>query len=185
MNDQFGSIFRPEPFDNLPKFMQRTNKFFCISQVTEMLELKEIEKRLSNLDGCKSIGPDNVHSLILKNCSKSFALPLTKIFKKLILEGRIQDPWRLANISPIFKKGNRTDPENYRPVSLTSIVSKILEGVVKDELLKYLICNGLVTNSKHGFVPKNSCVTNLLESLDFITSWLSEGYNVDQIFLTF
>ena len=91
----------------------------------------------------------------------------------------------MANVTPIFKKGCRSDRKNYRPVSLTSIICKLLEGFIRDGVMKYLIENLLLFRDQHGFVPKKNCVTNLLMTLDFLTRELSRGNDVDEIMLDF
>jgi hypothetical protein len=93
--------------------------------------------------------------------------------------------WKEANISPIFKKGNRLVAANYRPVSLTLVVCKLLEGIIRDRFMDYLVNNKLISKDQHGFVKKKACVTNLLETLDFISSKLAVGECIDVIFLDF
>jgi hypothetical protein len=90
-----------------------------------------------------------------------------------------------ANVSPLYKKGEKTVPANYRPVSLTSVLCKILEGIVRSKLEIYFYEYNLVTQNQHGFVRCKSCTTNLLEHLDFISGSLSSGYPVDVIYLDF
>ena len=92
---------------------------------------------------------------------------------------------KMAYDSPIFKKGHRTNRANFRPISLTQIVSKILESLVRDELLQYLINENLITKEQHGFIPRRSCTSNLLETLDFVTDALAEGMVVNEILLDF
>ena len=89
-----------------------------------------IEKLLNNLKVNKATGPDNIPARILKNCSSAVAPILQKIFQKSISTGTIPQDWRIANVSPVFKKGLRSDPSNYRPVSLTSIICKQLEHII-------------------------------------------------------
>ena len=86
---------------------------------------------------------------------------------------------------PIFKKGSRTDKANYRPISLTSVPCKVMEAMIKDELLSYLEVNKVITDSQHGFVRGRSCLTNLLESLESWTKALDEGYGLDIIYLDY
>ena len=76
------------------------------------------------------------------------------------------EEWKRANITPLFKKGSRSDPGNYRPVSLTSHVGKILEAIEKEKLLGHLTLPSLINASQHGFLPRKSCLTNLLEFLE-------------------
>jgi hypothetical protein len=69
--------------------------------------------------------------------------------------------WKTAVVTPIFKKGAKSDPGNYRPVSLTSIPCKIMEGVIKEHMMEHLTKNKLISDSQHGFVAGRSCTTNL------------------------
>ena len=101
------------------------------------------------------------------------------------MTGIVPSNWREANVSAMLKKGSRLDPGNYRPLSLTSVMSKIIEGFVKEYIMRHLLENKLVSNFQHGFVKGKSCSTNLLESLDFITSTLAQGVSVDVLFTDF
>ena len=89
-----------------------------------------------------------------------------------------------ANITPIYKKGSRSEAGNYRPVSLTSVVCKLLESIIRDQILGYLN-QTVLTNAQHGFVQGKSCFTNLLEVLEHWTSSMDEGYGVDVIYLNY
>ena len=108
-----------------------------------------------------------------------------KLFRESIKQGKIPNSCRYANISPIFKKRHRTLSSNYRPISLTFVISKILERIIKKELLGHLVDNCLLSKAQHGFVPAKSCLSNLLETLDLTTSSLAEGHCVDEILLDF
>jgi hypothetical protein len=88
-------------------------------------------------------------------------------------------------VTPIFKKGSKADPGNYRPVSLTSVCCKMMESIIKDEMMSHLKKNGLIRASQHGFVPGRSCTTNLLEFLEGVSVKIDEGKPVDVVFLDF
>jgi hypothetical protein len=77
--------------------------------------------------------------------------------------------WKHAIITPIYKKGKRSDPGNYRPVSLTSVPCKVLESIIKDSIMEHLLSNKLINESQHGFMPNRSCTTNLIEFMDSVT----------------
>nr|XP_047141284.1 uncharacterized protein LOC124816226 [Hydra vulgaris] len=100
-----------------------------------------IPKHLSNLNMYKSVGPDNVHPKVLKECSEFLSSSLAIIFVKSFITGSIPKLWSCANVVPLFKKGNKLDPTNYRPVSLTSIVGKVMERIIKDHMMVFLIEN--------------------------------------------
>jgi hypothetical protein len=89
-------------------------------------EVDKVYNKLIKLAPGKSPGPDGVHPMVLVNCAEVLALPISIIFTKSYNEGVVLADWKEANVSPIFKKGNRNDPGNYRPVSLTLVVSKIM-----------------------------------------------------------
>jgi len=91
----------------------------------------------------------------------------------------------LTNVTPIFKKGSRKHPANYRPVSLTSQICKIFEIKVKAKIMNFLETNHLICNSQHGFWSKRSCLTNLLEFMVIVLRHVDEGRPVDVIFLDF
>ncbi len=113
------------------------------------------------------------------------AKPLEILFNKSIRTGEIPEDWRKANVTPIFKKGTKGDPGNYRPVSLTSVPCKLLESIIKDKFLHHLLANNLIKDTHHGFMPGRSCATNLTEFMDKVTRSVDEGSPVDIIYLDF
>ena len=74
---------------------------------------------------------------------------------------------------------------NYRPISLTSIVCKVMESIIKDDILAYMVSNKLLTNLQHGFVPGKSCQSNLLLMLNFLTKSIENGTDADLVYLDF
>ena len=96
--------------------------------------------------------------------------PLATVMRKTLEEGSMPEDWRTANVTPIYKKGAKHSPANYRPVSLTSICCKILEAIFKDEVVSHLERHRLIRPSQHGFMRGRSCASNLLSFLDKITA---------------
>ena len=87
---------------------------------------------------------------------------LALIFGSSVSTGIVPEDWRVVNVVPLFKKGNRNDPGNYGPASLTSVVGKIMEKVLRDRIYDHLERCSLIRDSQHGFVRGKSCLTNLI-----------------------
>lgn len=111
--------------------------------------------------------------------------PLKINFYKSLSTGELPREWIEANITPIFRKGSRVRKSNYRPISLTSVVCKLIESIVRDHIMKFLNIQNLINSAQQGFVPIKACLTNLLETLDTITDALNKGSCVDLIFFDF
>ena len=90
-----------------------------------------------------------------------------------------------SNITPIFKTGSKISANNYRPISLTSQIVKILESLIRSKMMHYLTDNDIVTQCQHGFVTKKSCFTNLLETYETCTRAVDDGYGIDVIYLDY
>ena len=100
-------------------------------------------------------------------------------------KGKVPETWKIGYVTPIFKKGKKSDPSNYRPISLTSIVCKTMESLVRHETMQHLLPNELLSRHQHGFMMSRSCTTQLLEVLDIWSRLLDEGDNVDVVYLDF
>ena len=97
------------------------------------------------------MGPDEAHPLLLKSCSSELARPLSIIFNRSLQEGVVPATWKVSTVVPIFKKGTRYDPSNYRPVSLTSVLCKSLERIIARRLTEYLEGGLLLDQNQFGF----------------------------------
>ena len=123
---------------------------------------EEVTKLLEELDVRKSGGPDGVSGWVLKECKQQLAGKLSNLINVSLTQGRVPMDWKRANIVPIFKGGDKEDPLNYRPVSLTSVVAKLCEKIIKGRWVKHLENNITLTNNQFGFREGRSCVTNLI-----------------------
>ena len=132
------------------------------------MEISEetVRKKLEALKANKAPGPDAVHPRILKEFSRELAPGLSRIFEMSLRQGIVPVDWKAAHIIPIHKGGSKKIPGNYRPVSLTSVVCKVFESVLKDAIVNHLRENGLLIKSQHGFLQGRSCLTNLLTFLE-------------------
>ena len=109
----------------------------------------------------------------------------TRVFNLSLKEGVVPFEWKEANIILLFKKGSRNKSDNYRPVSLTSVICKLLERLIKDHMVDFLVKHKLLNSSQHGFLKARSCLTNMLCFLEEITKWIDVGSPVDIIYLDF
>ena len=116
---------------------------------------------------------------------EQISIPLARVFNLSLKEGVVPFEWKEANIIPLFKKGSRNKSENYRPVSLTSVICKLLERLIKDHMVEFLVKHKLLNSSQHGFLKARSCLTNMLCFLEEITKWIDVGSPVDIIYLDF
>ncbi|CAM5095409.1 unnamed protein product [Natator depressus] len=131
------------------------------------------------------MGLDALHPRVLKELADVIAEPLAIIYENSWRLGEVPDDWKKANVVPIFKKGKKDDPGNYRPVSLTSVPGKIMEQVLKESMLKHLEERKVIRNSQHGFTKGKSCLTKLIAFYNEITGSVDEGKAVDMLFLDF
>ena len=135
---------------------------------------------LNELNVHKACGPDNVSARVIWECRAELAHPLTILFGKSLERGVFPGRWAEANIVPIYKKGCRKLPENYRSISLLPLFGKILERCVYDILLNHV--RPILDPRQHGFVPNRSCDTNLATLLKTAWESLSSGHQTDVIY---
>ena len=143
----------------------------------------QIEKFLKNLDPNKAPGPDRIHGKILKNCAKNLAIPLALLYQTSYYTCSIPREWKLANVVPVFKKGSKNAVQNYRPISLTSLVMKVYERVIAAELLS--IVESKIEPRQHGFLPLKSCESQLIPFTDSLARCLNRGSRTDIIYFDF
>jgi hypothetical protein len=121
----------------------------------------------------------------LKDLGEEISPILTIIFQQSLDTGEVPSDWRLANISPIFKKGDRSVPSNYRPVSITSICSKIIEHIIFSHIMDHYDNHNILVEAQHGFRPARSCETQLVITSHELAKSLNNGEQVDAVVLDF
>ncbi|KFO80749.1 RNA-directed DNA polymerase from mobile element jockey, partial [Cuculus canorus] len=109
-----------------------------------MIQEEAVRDLLAQLDTHKSMGPDGIHPRVLKDLADVLSKPLSIIFQWSWLTGEVPLDWRLANVVPIYKKGCREDLGNYRPVSLTSVLGKVMEQVILSAIMKHMQENRVI-----------------------------------------
>ncbi len=147
-----------------------------------------INKKLNELNQNKLPGSDSHYRRILSEMKEILIKPLTAwhLFKLSLSEGYLPNSWREANITPIFKnKCNRSQPTNYRPVSLTSVICKLLESIIKDAIIDHLLRFNLLYKYQHTFIGKRSFTTQMLEALDNWTKLPEDEDTVNVVYLDY
>ena len=142
-------------------------------------------KKLNDLKMDKSPGPDGLHPRVLREAREVLCIPLSILFNKSLEESTLPSDWKDSHVTPIFKKGPRNQSSNYRAVSLTAVVCKLCESIVRDAVMDHLLANNLLSDCQHGFVPRRSCVTQLLVMLDMWTRILDDYGTIDTAYLDF
>jgi hypothetical protein len=145
----------------------------------------EVLLQLSKLNVNKTAGPDNIHPALLRPLADVLAVPLTKLFNQSLEMAIVPRDWNLAAVTPIHKGGSKETAGNFRPVSLTSVVLKIMERIVREKLAEFFTNTNQITARQHGFMKKRSCLSNLLCFLDEITIRLDKGEKVEVCYLDF
>ncbi|CAJ0930371.1 unnamed protein product [Ranitomeya imitator] len=181
LNTFFSTVFtvENEMLGEIPR--NNENPILRVTNLTQ----EEVRNRLNKIKIDKSPGPDGIHPRVLRELSNVIDKPLFLIFRDSIATGSVPQDWRIANVVPIFKKGSKSEPGNYRPVSLTSIVGKIFEGFLRDVILDYLNENNCLTPYQHGFMRNRSCQTNLISFYEEVSYRLDHGESLDVVYLDF
>jgi len=181
-NKFFSSVFTIEDGSSLPDFSINVDAPI-LNDVPITPEI--VYTKLSNLNPNKAAGPDNWPPKVLKEMAEQLCIPLTILFRKSLNTSTLPTSWKRGHVIPIHKKGSRRLVDNYRPITLTSIVGKLLESIVKDHILDSFIRNNLLSSYQHGFMPGKSCVTQLLYVMELWTESLDQGNPIDVIYFDF
>jgi ribonuclease P/MRP protein subunit RPP40 len=146
---------------------------------------EEIHKIISKLKSSSSPGPDGISSRLLKEGIEHLCHPLSMLFNMSIQHSCVPSSWKLANVTPIFKGGRKQSPSNYRPISLTSQICKIMERLITVKLKQHLESNHILVPNQFGFREGKSCALNLLEFWNKVTASLEEKVPMDVIYFDF
>ena len=138
---------------------------------------------LVNLQKDKACGPDCVPAYLLKIGADFLAAPLSKLFQLSLSTGSLPTDWVTANIVPVYKKGDSHLSSNYRPISLTSLVIKVMERIIHRQIVKALESHNLISNYQHGFRCHRSTISLLLTAIHDWAACLERRHSVHCIFL--
>ena len=158
----------------------------CDSVISDITVTEDgVLKLLKNIQTAKAPGPDSIPNRVLKECASELAPSITLLFQKSLDTGCLPRDWLNANIAPVYKKGDRHMPENYRPVSLTSVLSKLLEHIVCRHMMKHFERHNILTSLNHGFRSGYSCETQLAVTVEDLISSFDRGIQTDIAILDF
>ena len=178
----FSSVFTHEPAGEPPTLEARQVEVNWSNMIIQEIE---IAKLLKNLKPDKSPGLDNIHPTFLKELHQELATPLSIIFNKSLSEKQIPKEWKKAKISAIFKKGSKSLASNYRPVSLTSVVCKVMEKIIRNHIVKFMTINNHFTKKQYGFMAGRSTALQLLKVIDEWTEAIDNGCGIDCIYMDY
>ena len=144
-----------------------------------------VTKLLKGLNPSKALGPDELHPRVLKELASELGPVFAHLFQQSVDPGEIPKEWSLANICPLYKKGDRSLACNYLPVSLTCVPCKLLEHIVCSNIMARLEEHKLLSDRQHAFRKKHSCETQLITVIDDWAKILDKGGQVDTFILDF
>lgn len=181
-SDYFASVWTNEPEGDVPSLQEMNIAFeMTMPEITPEI----VEKKLRKLNPSKSPGPDNIHPRVLKEVAHEIAYPVARIFTESLEKSCMTKKWKESLVSVLFKKGIKSLAGNYRPVSLTCILCKVLESILRDHFIEHMVRNQLFTDKQYGFISGRSSTLQLLKVLDEWTEALDEGNSIDCVYMDF
>jgi len=181
LNRQYQSVFSREDSSDIPAPSE--TPYPPMPEI--VISRNGIVKQLQELKVDKASGPDLLPPRVLKAAANPISFCLERIFQASLSTGIVPLDWRQANITPVFKKGERFKASNYRPVSLTCICSKLLEHIIVSNMMSHFDTNDILADCQHGFRSKRSCETQLLSLTQELHQNLEDKEQVDMVVLDF
>ncbi|CAH1239463.1 Hypp5830 [Branchiostoma lanceolatum] len=132
---------------------------------------KQVQKVLTKLDISKATGPDSIPARVLKHAAPELSRPLAKLFQLLLNKHHMPKQWKVAHVIPVHKKNSKHDPNNYRPISLLCIISKVMEAIINKALWQHIDKNSLISDKQFGFRAGHSTA----DALTYVTQHLHDA----------
>ena len=178
LNRQFQSVFST-PSQEPPPTSNRSD------MPTISIAAEGVRAQLQKLNPYKATGPDNISPRVLKELADVLSKPLATLFQKSLDQATVPEEWKKARVTPLYKKGDKYLPSNYRPISLTCVTCKVMEHIVTSQITRHLEEKGRLCKRQHGFRKFRSCESQLTELMCDISEKLDQGKEADAIFLDF
>ena len=179
-NAYFHSVLTPpKNYDALPHVVAYRHDMLGSISISE----SDVLVILNNLDVTKAIGPDGLSPRLLKECANQIVSPLSHLFNLSLSTKELPSDWLRANVVPIFKKKDKSCVENYRPVSLLCVCSKVMERAIFNTIFPAI--QGELHHLQHGFVKGRSTVSQLLSVYQEVSCVLDKAGQVDLVYLDF
>ena len=144
-----------------------------------------VRRAIKKLKTKTAAGPDGIPPSFFINCIEELCYPLSLLFTFCFDNGILPAAWLVSYITPIFKKGNPALANNYRPIALTAIMCKLMETIMKDQIVCFLLDKGIISKSQHAFMRNHSTTTNLLASLHDLSVGLNSHLYTDIVYIDF
>ena len=184
LQKQYTSVFSHPDKASTDHIPQNQNRDYpTLEDITFTPE--DVIKAIKSIPNSAAPGPDKLPTIVLKECKEQLALPIYTIWRKSLDTGEIPETLKTQSIVPIFKKGNKSNPANYRPVSLTSHLIKLFEKIIRIKMVAFIEEHNLLRSQQHAFRRYRSCLTQLLIHIDNILEIIGRGSNVDVVYLDF
>ena len=190
LQSQYLSVFTtPSTSHHIPDirdfFTTEQNESHILDNVN--ITIQDVHLAIKQMPSNAAAGPDGLPSSMFHNCAKELSLPLCIFYKQSLTEGILPPICKSASVIPIYKGGNKSCAANYRPISLTPVLIKIFERILRIAIVNFLDENNLMNNTQHGFRKGRSCISALLEVYDNIMMSFNDPnvHCTDMIYLDF
>ena len=183
LNSTFAKVFLKE---DSPTFVPSLNTNFHITpQSLNSISKQDISNAIRRMKKSVSQTPDSIPSFFIHKTASQLVKPLYLIFNYSISTGSIPELWKKAIVIPIYKKGKKSLATNYRPISLTSVICRLLERIIHSQMLSHLLLNLIISSAQHGFVQRRSTQTQQITFMEKLTSLYDNHTQTEIIYLDF
>ena len=186
LQDQFCKVYSDpnSPLIQDPSFGSPTVTFELTDDMLH-ISTADIVSAIKEIKPGSSAGPDGIPAILLKNISSAIAEPLALIWNSSLSQGIVPTFYKESCVCPVHKKGDKIAPENYRPISLTSHIVKIIERILRNKIVEYLEINKIFSPHQHGFRSGRSTLTQLIAHMNDIFTGLCMNEDTDSIYLDY